>query len=194
MSTTGMWNDLRFAARGLLRSPGFTIIAVLTLALGIGANTAVFTIVDGVMLSPLPYAESDQLVAVRHLGRDGQDELPVSTGLYLLYDERMRTIESISLNQNVAFNLAPEGEDPVRVEGQAVTPSFFEVLRVQPALGRAFNAAEGAPDGEQSAILSHSIWERAFGSDPAVLGKTVVLNGLTRTVVRRRPPRSTCRW
>jgi putative ABC transport system permease protein len=183
MSMTGMWNDLRFATRGLLRSPGFTSIAVLTLALGIGANTAVFTIVDGVMLSPLPYPESDRLASISHLGRDGQDVLPVSTGLYLLYDKEVRAIESISLNQAVAFNMSGEGDEPVRVDGQSVTPSFFEVLKTQPALGRAFNEAEGAPEGEQSVILSHSLWENAFGADPAVLGKTVILNGLTRTVV-----------
>jgi predicted permease len=183
MSMTGMWNDLRFAARGLLRSPGFTGIATLTLALGIGANTAVFTIVDGVLISPLPFEEAERLVSIRHLGRDGQDQLPVSTGLYLLYDEQSRAIESISLNQNVAFNLSGEGEEPVRVEGQAVTPSFFDVLKVQPVLGRAFNPTEGEPDGEASVILSNGLWRRTFGADPDVLGRTVMLNGLTRTIV-----------
>jgi predicted permease len=183
MNMTGMWNDVRFAARGLLRSPGFTSVAALTLALGIGATTAVFTMVDGVLLSPLPYPDSDRLASIRHLGRDGRDALPVSTGLYLLYDEQVRSIESISLNQGAAFNLAGEGEEPVRVEGQAVTPSFFEVLKVQPALGRAFTEAEGAPDGESTVILSYGLWRRAFGADAGVLGRSVVLNGVTRTVV-----------
>src|SRR5688572_21279555 len=183
MSMTGVGNDLRFAARGLLRSMGFTSIAVLTLALGIGATTAVFTLVDGVLLSPLPYPDSDRLTSIRHLGRDGQDQLPVSTGLYLLYDKEVRAIESISLNQQVAFNLAGEGDEPVRVEGQSITPSFFETLQVQPSLGRAFNTEEGAPGAELSVILSDGLWRRAFGADPEVLGRSVVLNGVTRTIV-----------
>ena len=139
---TGIWNDVRFALRGLVRNPAFTVIAVLTLALGIGANTAVFTLVDGVLLSPLPFPDSDRLVSIRHLGRDGQDNLPVSTGLYLLYRQQVKLITGIALHQDAGLNLAPEGVEPLRVDGQSVTPSFFDVLRVQPALGRAFTAED----------------------------------------------------
>src|SRR5688572_22890242 len=108
---TGTWNDFRFAVRGLFRSPGFTSVAVLTLALGIGANTAVFTLVDGVLLSPLPVSEPERLIRISHLGRDGQDQLPVSTGLYLLYDRELRSIESIALHQGAQVNMATDGEE-----------------------------------------------------------------------------------
>jgi putative ABC transport system permease protein len=196
---TGAWNDFRFAVRGLLRSPGFTTVAVMTLALGIGANTAVFTLVDGVLISPLPVSEPERLIRISHLGRDGQDQLPVSTGLYLLYDREVRGIESIALHQANQLNMAADGEEPLRVEAQTVTPSYFEVLRVQPMLGRAFTEAEGvapqttpgqppAPPANPVVILSNGLWERAFASDPDILGRTLVLNGLSRTIVGVMPP------
>jgi putative ABC transport system permease protein len=185
MTMTGMWNDVRFALRGLLRNPGFTAIAVLTLALGIGANTAVFTLVDGVLLSPLPFPESDRLVSISHLGRDGQDKLPVSTGLYLLYREQVKSMEGIALHQGAGLNLALDENDPIRVDGQFVTPSFFDVLEVQPALGRAFTGEDARPTGTPptTVILSEGLWRRAFGADPAVIGRSFVMSGTNRTVV-----------
>jgi putative ABC transport system permease protein len=190
MTMTGTTNDVRFALRGLLRNPAFTAIAVLTLALGIGANTAVFTLVDGVLLSPLPYPESDRLVSISHLGRDGQDVLPVSTGLYLLYREQVKSIAGIALHQQAGLNLALDGEEPLRVDGQSITPSFFDVLKVQPALGRAFNEEDakftGAPP--TALILSDGLWRRAFGADPGVIGRSVVMSGTSRTVVGVMPP------
>ena len=89
-------DDLKYAVRRLVRSPGFTFVAVLSLALGIGANTAVFTLVDGVLLSPLPYHDADELVSIRHIGRDGEDQLPMSQGLYGLYREQARAIDGIA--------------------------------------------------------------------------------------------------
>jgi predicted permease len=185
---TGTWNDFRFAVRGLLRSKGFTSVAVLTLALGIGANTAVFTLVDGVLIQPLPVAEPERLVRISHLGRDGQDVLPVSTGLYLLYDREVRSIDGIALHQGNQLNLAADGEEPLRVEAQTVTPSFFDVLRVQPVLGRAFNEAEGQPGADPVVILSNGLWERMFAREESVIGRTIVLNGTSRTIVGVMPP------
>ena len=124
----GLLNEFRFAWRGLARSPGFTVVAVITLALGIGATTAVFTLVDSVLLRALPYPDSDRLLSLQHLGRGGEDELPMSTGLYLLYDEHARSLASIALHQDASMNVTGEGE-PERIEGQWATPSIFDVLR-----------------------------------------------------------------
>ena len=182
MKMTGLFKDLRLAARGLVRYPTFTAIAVLTLALGIGANTAVFTLVDGVLLSPLPYEDAEELIAVEHLARDGQDELPMSQGLYVLYRERAASIEDIALYASSTVNLV-SGAEPERVEAQVVTPGFFSVLGVEPVVGRVFGEEEGAPDAEQVALLSEGFWRSRFGGDPAIVGTTLDINGTPRRIV-----------
>jgi predicted permease len=187
METRGWLKDLRIALRGLARNGTFTLVTVLTLALGIGANTAVFTIVDGVLLSPLPFERPERLVSIEHLGRDGQDELPVSPGLYLLYRERASSLEEIAMFTGTAVNVVTEAE-PERVQAQMVTPGFFDVLRVGPALGRGFTEAEGLPDGEQVVILSDGLWRTSFGADPGVLDRTLDVNGTNRRIVGVMPP------
>jgi len=182
MTMTGMFNDMRFAVRSLLRYPTFTAIAVLTLALGIGANTAVFTLVDGVLLSPLPFDDADDLVALEHLGREGRDELPMSTGLYFLYREQASALEEIALYAGSTVNLVSEGE-PERVRVQAVTPGFFNVLRVEPVLGRTFTEDEGHPEGESVVVLSNGMWRTRFDSDPSVIGQSLDINGRMRQIV-----------
>ena len=107
---TGLLNDMHFAVRGLLRYPGFTLIAGATLALGIGATTAVFTLVDGVLLAPLPFDEADRLVAIQHLGREGRDELPMSTGLYLLYADQAPSLEGLGLYGTTTVTLVNDGK------------------------------------------------------------------------------------
>jgi len=179
--------DLRFALRTLLRHPTFSVVAILTLALGIGANTAVFTLVDGVLLSPLPFRDSEDLVAVRHVGRGGADQLPMSTGLYALYREQAASIEEIGLYAPAAPNLNVDGEAQ-RVIGQAVTPSFFTVLGVEAALGRTFTEEEGLPDADPVVILSDGLWRDSFGGDSAAIGRTVDLNGTIREIVGVMPP------
>lgn len=187
MTMRGFYDDLRLAARSLLRYPAFTWIAVLTLALGVGANTAVFTLVDGVLLSPLPYGEPDELIALEHQGRDGRDRLPMSTGLYLLYQERAETMEELALHTTTAVNLISDGE-PERMLVQAVTPTFFDVLGAAPALGRAFSEAEGAPGGGSVTILSDGMWRERFDADPAVIGTTIDINGTMREIIGVMPP------
>jgi putative ABC transport system permease protein len=187
MTMTGMFNDLRFAARSLLRYPTFTAIAVLTLALGIGANTAVFTLVDGVLLSPLPFDEANDLVALEHQGREGRDQLPMSQGLYFLYRDQVTSLDGIALHVGSTVNLVSQGE-PLRVRIQAVTPGFFDVLRVEPALGRTFTEAEGHPEGESVIVLSDGFWKSQFGADPAVIGQSLDINGRLRTIVGVMPP------
>ncbi len=179
---TGLWKDLRYAARRLLRAPGFTLVAVVTLALGIGANTAVFTLVDGVLLRPLPFPESEELLSLRHQGRDGADQLPMSSGLYLLYQEQARTLERVGMHTGTAANLVVDGQ-PERVVGQSVTPDFFEVLQASAARGRTFLEEEGLPDGPQVVILSDGLWQTHFGGDPGIIGRTVDMSGTSREVV-----------
>lgn len=187
MKMTGLINDVRQAVRGLLRYPSFTAIAVLTLGLGIGANTAVFTLVDGVLLSPLPFDAPDELVALRHQGRDGADQLPMSDGLFRFYEEQATSVEGIALHSRAVVNLVSDGE-PERVAAQVVTPGFFEVLGVAPVLGRTFTDAEGGPDGERVAILSDGFWEQRFGRDPSVLGRSLDVNGRPSRIVGVMPP------
>src|SRR5688572_4329275 len=178
----GLIADLRFALRNLVRHPTFSSVAVLTLALGIGANTAVFTLVDGVLLSALPFSEPDELLEIRHVGRGGQDQLPMSVGLYVLYREQAASIEEIALFGQAQPNLVTEGVVE-RVPAQNVTPSFFTVLGGEAALGRTFSEAEGAPDGDPVVVLSDGLWRDTFGSDPSVIGRTLDLNGTTREIV-----------
>ncbi len=187
MGMRGWGKELGIALRGLGRHRMFTFVTVLTLALGIGANTAVFTLVDGVMLSPLPFDDPDQLVAIEHLGRDGQDELPMSQGLYVLYREQAASIDEIALFASTSVNLIADGE-PQRVQAQVVTPGFFGVLRAAPALGRAFTEAEAAPGGEQVVLLSDGLWRTSFGGDPSVLDRTLDVNGTSRRIVGVMPP------
>jgi putative ABC transport system permease protein len=178
----GLFSDLRFALRNLVRHPTFSSVAIVTLALGIGANTAVFTLVDGVLLSPLPFDEPDELLEIRHVGREGADQLPMSTGLYGLYREQASSIEEIALFAGGLPNLVTEGVVE-RIASQNVTPSFFTVLGVEAALGRTFTEDEGAPDGEQVVILSDGLWRDSFGADPSIVGRTLDLNGTTREII-----------
>ena len=184
---TGLGKDLRFAVRGLLRKPGFTSIAVLTLALGIGATTAVFTLLDGVLLRPLPFADAEELLSLRHDGRDGQDPLPISPGLYLLYRDQARTLETVAMQTPTVGNLVVDGE-PERIAGQAVTPSFFSLLGVTAAQGRTFLEEEGVPGGAQTIVLSDELWRSRFAAAPGIVGSTVDINGVRREVVGVMPP------
>lgn len=184
---TGLFNDIRFAVRTLVRYPAFTTIAVMTLALGIGANTAVFTLVDGVLLSPLPFEDSGDLVALEHQGRDGQDQLPMSQGLYALYSDQASSLESIGMYASATITLVADGE-PERIRGQVVTPSFFEVMRVGAATGRTFLEPEGAPEGELVVILSDGMWQSNFGGASDVIGRSLDINGRMREVIGIMPP------
>ena len=182
MTMTGLFGDFKHALRALGRRPTFTAIVVLTLALGIGATTAVFTIVDGVLLSPLPFDEPEELVSMRHLGRDGQDPLPMSTGLYRVYREQASSIESLGLWVSNAVNFVAEGE-PQRITVQSVTPSFFGVLGAEAALGRTFTEEEGLPGAPNVVVLSDGFWRTTFGADPSAVGTTVDINGTPREIV-----------
>ena len=176
------WETLRISARTLAKKPGYSFVAVMTLALGMGAATAVFTLVDGVLIRPLPFPEPEELVAIGHSAREGQDRVSLSDGLYLLYREQASSIDVLALYDWVDMNLVSGGE-PEQVRIQRATPSFFTLLGIPPALGRTFLPQEELPNQEPVVILSHGLWRRVFGSDAEALDQILELDGVRRRVV-----------
>jgi predicted permease len=177
--------DFMFAARRLMRSPTFTIAAVLTLALAIGANAAIFAVVHRVILNPLPFADSARVISLE----DGMPSRNVpfgfnslTTQLYYAYLERAHSLESVALYRIEDRALTGQG-DPERVLTTRVTPSLASMLRVAPMMGRWFTEAEGVPGGPQVTVLSYGLWTRRYGADPNILGRTVALDGVSTAVV-----------
>ncbi|HAB15315.1 MAG TPA: ABC transporter permease [Verrucomicrobiota bacterium] len=173
--------DLRFAFRQLLKNPGFTAVAILTLALGIGANTAVFSIVDAVLLKPLPYDEPGQLVQVWEAPGPGQRNW-ASPGAFLDWKEHGKVFEDLSLLDNRELNLTGEGR-PERISGLGMSASGLKILRAQPLLGRTFAADEDQPGKDQVVVLSHGFWQRRFGGDVSIVGRTIQLSDQSHTVI-----------
>ena len=181
----GVLADTRHSLRRLRRSPGFAVAAILILAIGIGANTAVFTVVNSVLLRPLTYSEPDRLYAVSEIVPQFVDrfpELPVNARHYLEWKQRCACFEDVALADDGEWNLAAPGE-PVRLMGARVTGNFFAVLGVSAQLGRTFVAAEGAGGDENVVMLSDALWQSRFGGNPAIVGQTVELNGVANVVV-----------
>jgi putative ABC transport system permease protein len=177
-----MFQDLRFGMRMLLKHPGFTLIAILTLALGIGANTAIFSVVNALMLRPLPYLDPERLVWVE-TNPGTNTGGAVSSAHFLDWQEQSRTLEDIAAVTSAGRTLTGAGE-PEKVEVGKISASFFTVLGVQPlAKGRNFIAAEDKPGGERVTILSHELWQRRYNSDQEIVGKTITLNDANFTVV-----------
>lgn len=179
--------DVRQGMRGMRRAPGFTLVAILTLALGIGATTAMFSVVNGVMLKPLPYPESDRLVAVwsRFLPESGFDfpEFPLSPPEYFDYRAQSSAAEDIAAYHGYRATLIAGDGTPISVRAAATTANLFHVLRVDPALGRAHTSSEDVAEGPSVAVLGHALWDRAFGGDQAVIGRTIRVNGRTAEVI-----------
>ncbi len=165
--------DLRYGARTLRKNPGFTIVAVLTLALGIGANTAIFSLVNGVLLQPLPYPHPDRLVGFTQY---------FPKGPLVFMREQSRTMDLAGFSDNKEFNLTGSG-DPVRLMGNAVSADFFSVLGEQAAMGRTFQKGEDQPGKDNEVILSRALWERRFQSDPNIVGRWITLEGVDRQIV-----------
>ena len=181
MST--LWQDLRYSARILARNPGFTVVVVLTLALGIGANTAMFSVVNAVLLRPLPYDDPDRLVGVwQSYPKKGWNSVGVSPPDFAVWKDQNQAFSHIAAITSESFNLTGVDE-PERVVGYRVSASIFQVLRVEAALGRTFLPDEDQPGQDNVVILNHSLWQRRFGADPSVIGKTLTLNGRSYTVV-----------
>jgi putative ABC transport system permease protein len=181
--------DLRFAARLFRKSPGFTGVAILTLALAIGANTAIFSVVNGVLLRPLPFPEPERLFQViRHDEVEGaKSTLSVPQYMFLSRQGEPFARLTASSAMNSGFNLTGEGS-PDRLNGARVTQPFFEVLGVPLALGRGFLPEEDKPGGPLVVVISHSLWQRRFAGSLDVIGRAITLNGASYTVVGVAPP------
>ncbi len=186
-----LWRDVLFGLRGLLRKPGFATAAVLSLVLGLGTNTAIFTLLDAVFLRPLPLADLDRLVSVYHSIRNEAGEYAgenfISYPNYLDYQERSRSFSQLALYQWGPMNLTG-GSEPQRVTGMYVTPNYFDLLALEPALGRLFGTQDADPASEAAAVLSHGCWQRLFGGDPEIRGRTLTVNGHSLTIVGVAPP------
>jgi len=184
-----IWQDIRYGARLLLKSPGFTLIAVLTLALGIGANTAIFSVVNFVLLRPLPYANSDQLLMIweRNL-KKGWSESPTSSANFVDFRTSARNLEVAAFTDtNGNFNLTG-GDQPERVAGLRVSANLFPLLGVNPGRGRLFLPQEDQPGAGHVLILSYGLWQRTFAANANLINKTIQLNSQSYTVVGIMPP------
>lgn len=178
-----LWSEIRQAARGLARSPGFALMSVLSLALGIGANVAIFLVVDAVLLRPLPYPEPDRLVSVARSYPGGLHG-PASVRKFLLWRERATLLEDVSAYDFSGGGLNLSGGDaPEQVRGIRVSRDFFRAFGVRFALGRAFLPEDDRPGGPRVVVLSDGLWKRRFGSDPAVVGRRLSLGADAYTVV-----------
>ncbi len=179
--------DVRFGARQLRKSPGFTTVAVVTLALGIGANTAIFSVINAVIMRPLPYPDPERLVAC-HWQWEKYEASSVTSLMYEYWSEHTRAFSATAAYTiNSGFNLF-NGEEPLRVRGPYVSEGFFRVLGLGPAVGRGFLPEELRPGGPSVVIISDALWRTRFASQPGLIGKTIFLNGRSHTVVGILPP------
>lgn len=178
---TTLSQDLRYAIRMLLKSPGFAAIAVLTIALGISANTVLFSVVNGVLLNPLPYPNSDRLVAV-YGNAPGFERAPVAYLNFLDWQRDAQTFSSMAMYRNQDYNFIGTGEAE-RLSGYMISADFFSTLGVKPVLGRTFSPADDQVGAAPVVILGGGLWKRRFGSSPDILGKSLILNGASYTVV-----------
>ena len=175
-------NDLKFAFRQLLKNPGFTAVAVLTLALGIGATTAIFSVVYAVVLRPLPFPDSERLVAV-WTQTPQFDRLPMAAANHRDLKSQATVFEDVGiLSRTANFNLTGDGE-PERLAATRISANLFPLLRVIPALGRGFTEEEDQPGQDHVVILSHGLWQRRYASDPNIIGKMIRLEDIPHTVV-----------
>src|SRR5262245_27096683 len=178
-----LWQDLRYGARMLFKKPGFTVVAVITLALGIGANTAIFSVVNRVLLFRLPYKDADRLVMV--CGSNPQQGVPidlVSPADLVDWRAQNAVFEDLAATTNAPYNLTGMGE-PESLIGYRLAANFFQVAGPQTGLGRTFNPEEDRAGAPGVVVLSHRLWQRRFGGDPNALGRSVTLNGNPYTII-----------
>src|SRR5215813_1436496 len=176
-----LWQDLRYALRGMRKRPGFSVFAVLLLGLGIGANTAIFSIVDGVLLRPMPMREPDRIVGVWE-SRDGTERFPISLPEYLDVKERNRSFEELSAAANWNTNLSGEAT-PVRVTGMQVTGNFFAALGASAEIGRVLGPEDAKPGTTKTVVLGHGFWASHYAEDQGIIGRAIRLSDEMYTVV-----------
>jgi len=175
--------DLRYAFRGMRRSPGFAIVAMLSLAIGIGANTAIFSVVNGVLLRALPYKETGRLFAVREAIVNPDLASSPANPLHIReWKKQCPSLESVAAVRLTAFGLLANGEAE-QIQGARVDPELFAALGLEPRLGRTFGPDEAQPGKELVVILADSLWRRRFGADPGVVGRSIDLTGQSYMVV-----------
>src|SRR5215475_5756655 len=184
--TESLVSDLRYGVRMLRKSPGFTLVAALTLALGIGATTAIFSVVENVLLRPLPYPAAGQLVASFAV-LPTQPHFPTAIADFYDYRQRTNVFSSSALYAQRDLDLT-SGDRPEHLSGMGVTHEYFTVLGYHPVLGRDFDVKEEYADNNHVAILSDRLWRTRFDSDPAIVGKTVLLSSQQFTVIGVMPP------
>jgi putative ABC transport system permease protein len=178
-----MWQDARYAARTFLKEPSFTVVAVLTLALGIGANTAIFSVVDAILLRPLPYPEPDRLVRIWESSvRFDSPRNVVNPINFLDWRDHSRSFEAIAAIVDHMSNLSVNGQ-PIAVHSLTVSPEFFSILRVPPLLGRTFIPEDGVPGHNQIVLLSYQFWRDHFGANPSVIGQQIEVDGARYAVI-----------
>jgi len=175
--------DLRYALRIFIKNPGFTAVAVLTLSLGIGVTTAIFSMVGNILIRPLPYPDSDRIVTLlQSYAQKGLDRWRLSQADFALYREQSQMFDSLAAYSVTGLNLTGV-EKPERLIATKVTADFFKVLAVNPTLGRTFVPGEDAPGKSDICILSYSFWNRHFNRDPRVIGMSMVLNNASVQIV-----------
>jgi predicted permease len=180
------WRNVRFAARSLARTPGVTAAIIFTLAIAIGGNTAIFTIVNGVLIRPLPYFEADRLVSVGHRSQGSDEDIPSAPYLYFTYRDQTRALQSVGLWRTGPSTIT--GLDrPEQVQTLVVTREILPTLGVAPLVGREFSASDDAPGGAQTAILTYGYWQRRFGGDASIVGRRLVIDGTASEVIAVMP-------
>ncbi|MDQ3651383.1 MAG: ABC transporter permease, partial [Acidobacteriota bacterium] len=172
-----LWQDIRYGVRMLAKRPGFTLVAIITLALGIGVNTAIFSVVNGVLLRPLPYKDSDRIVTILH--GEGQ---PVSPANFLDLQAQNKSFERMAAAESWGGTLT--GDDrPEALAGLRMGDGLFSLLGVQPLLGRTFAPEDYQPGKERVVVLKHGLWQRRFGGDQNILGRQITLDGESYMVI-----------
>ncbi|HKI05338.1 MAG TPA: ABC transporter permease, partial [Thermoanaerobaculia bacterium] len=180
--------DVRYAARMLVKRPGFTAVAALTLALGVGANTAIFSVVDAVLLRDLPYPQAERTFMVwEHNHQDAGRPNVISPANFLDWREQAKSFDQMAAFYDVVLNLTGTGE-PEEVPAQVATVNLFPLLGVNPALGRTFTPEDTEGESPDTVILSHGLWQRRFGGSPDIVGRAIKLNGMDMTVIGVMPP------
>lgn len=181
------WQDLRYAVRMLGKIPAFTLVIVLTLGLSIGANSAIFSVIDGVLLKPLPYPHAERIVRVFYRSHN-YPEFPVNPWDFLDFRVRNRSFESFAIYTHADMQLSGAGGDPMKLSTFRISSGYFLVLGLHPAKGREFDFSEERPGSGNEAILSDRVWRNQFGAAPDILGKKILLNSQPFTVVGVMPP------
>src|SRR5262245_61760119 len=185
-----LWQDLRHGARMLLTNPGFTLVAIVTLSLGIGANTTIFSVINSLLLTPIPFPDADRLVLVwKSQVNDPKNRNIVSAPNFWDWRRENDVFENMAIFDSAGkgYDLSGEGE-PERISGVRVSAAFFDTLGVKPRLGRTFLIEEEPPGKHQVVVLSDGLWRSRYNSDPAIVGKTIKIDGENRTVIGVMPP------